>query len=448
MAYEPSVAMSIVEKPFGRECQAKPPGRKEVGAIPSLAERGKYNRHEARRTFFIKHSMRWILLAAFLFVSAANALAQDPVATPQTLDAVLLLPAQLDFRDASLKDVASQLSRRYGINVLLAERDLAYADISPDKKLTRKVNSETLGAALTALLAPDELAWTRHGEVLFIASQHGASEDRITHIYRVAKDKSAKEFSKRLVKEYRPEDWRQGLPQFGAWPQEEEREVPPPDNDQRHGSIALYGPALVIDHTHADHFAIQQKYRGELVLFPADDSALLPEALRKRKDFDFIDAKLSDVVTWLGKETGLHIYLHEQALEEEDIDKDLKLNLRLKNVSVATALDLLLRDHELAWGYTYGTLRITTAVEDHEPETAMCVIDSRGLFLEDRDFDSLFDLLHSTTPQWDERSGGHQNFVPVEPHFILCKVPYHCQREAARIADELRAALKKPRGGE
>jgi hypothetical protein len=127
--------------------------------------------------------MRWILAAAFLLL-AADSFAQNH---SPTLDEVLRSPAELEFRDTSLAVVASKLSQQYRINVLLREKSLADAAIAPEQKISRKVKGETLGGALTALLAPSEFAWTRQGEVLLITTKESAGWERTTHIYRVAK---------------------------------------------------------------------------------------------------------------------------------------------------------------------------------------------------------------------------------------------------------------------
>jgi hypothetical protein len=93
-----------------------------------------------------------------------------------------------------------------------------------------------------------------------------------------------------LKKEYRPEDWQHGIEDFTAsapWNAKEpaKEDEPPKDNNDRHGSIALYGPAIVISHSHPDHFAIQQKYKDLLVVAPADESALVPPVLMRRPGF-------------------------------------------------------------------------------------------------------------------------------------------------------------------
>jgi hypothetical protein len=277
------------------------------------------------------------------------------------------------------------------------------------------------------MLGPHELGWTRQRDLLFLTTKEHSQHEHAVHVYRPAKGVDAHALCAKIKKQYRPNAWRTST-------------------DGREGDILLYGNAIVLSHNEADHFSIAQQFRDELTPCTGDGSSLLPEALLRRRDFEFHEAQLSDAVEWLRKETRLRVDLDEKALADAAIGTDTLITLRLKNASLEAVLDRLAHDHALGWYYARGGLYLTTDEQlDTNPHLLVpCVFDTRGLLVENS-FAEFEDLLIASTPGnvFPEMSGPTDLYRFIEPHHVLCKVPYHCQRDLARLTEALRAALRK-----
>jgi hypothetical protein len=297
---------------------------------------------------------RMATLAVFLLVSPAIGAEPTPA---EALHKALQSPADWSYRQAPLSEVARSLSERYRINVVLDESALHNTRWSPESRLSGRAKAETLGEALSALLAPHELTWSRHSEVVFLTSQD--QPPRVSHVYGVAQGTDAAKLRERLLREYRPNLW---------------------TREGRSGvaSIAAYGKsALVIDHSSADHFAIARKYKDVLSLCVADEAALLPPELARPVDIHFVEAPLTAVVKWPERESKLKVFVDEEGLRDTTIGLDTLISKRLRNVSLATGLDLVLGDHGLAWYHERGVVWIVTR-EEQETRPVACAFDVRG----------------------------------------------------------------------
>jgi len=91
--------------------------------------------------------------------------------------------------------------------------------------------------------------------------------------------------------------------------------------------------------------------------------ASIRAALDRKADFDFVETPLKDVVTYFADQQGIPILLRSQKLEEASISPDTPVTKSVRGITLRSALNLLLRDLELAYVVENGVLTITTKEE-------------------------------------------------------------------------------------
>jgi hypothetical protein len=100
-------------------------------------------------------------------------------------------------------------------------------------------------------------------------------------------------------------------------------------------------------------------------------------------DLDFTNAKLEDVVAYLQEYSGLNFHLDADA--RKDGDAEARITLRLKQVTIKSALKLILNPRDLGCVYRDGVILITTKTKLGN-QTVTRVYDVRDLLFRIRDF--------------------------------------------------------------
>lgn len=182
----------------------------------------------------------------------------------------------------------------------------------------------------------------------------------------------------------------------------------------------------------------------------------LLEAIKEPVTIDFNETPLSDVVAAIRDRQRIQIVVDKRSLDDVGISLDSPVTLRLRGVSLRTALKFLLRDYELSWVIRDGLLEITT------PETANELAEARvypvgDILLPSRgtgyrrgslptgmpssypDFDSLLELVTCTvSPEsWDAGSFGP--LFPVGSCLVITQTA-SVHEEIAALFDGLRKA--------
>lgn len=88
--------------------------------------------------------------------------------------------------------------------------------------------------------------------------------------------------------------------------------------------------------------------------------AEINEALAKRVDVAFDKEPLKDVLVKLGGETNLQFYLDTTALTDSSVDPDLPVSIQLNQISVRSALKLILGGNNLTYIPDDGFIKVTT----------------------------------------------------------------------------------------
>lgn len=103
-----------------------------------------------------------------------------------------------------------------------------------------------------------------------------------------------------------------------------------------------------------------------------------------RISLDFTDAPLDDVVQFVRSVVNVNILIDPEVFQKHSRE-ELKVTLTVKDLSAASALDLLLSFHKLKRQYRNGVMIITTA-DRVEETTYLIVYDVRDLMFVVRDF--------------------------------------------------------------
>ncbi len=87
-------------------------------------------------------------------------------------------------------------------------------------------------------------------------------------------------------------------------------------------------------------------------------------ALEGETEIDFFDTALSDVADWLRQTHNIPVVLDTRPLQDVGIAVDTPITFSIEGVTLATALDLVLRPLDLRWTVYQGVLLITTPEEE------------------------------------------------------------------------------------
>jgi hypothetical protein len=173
---------------------------------------------------------------------------------------------------------------------------------------------------------------------------------------------------------------------------------------------------------------------------------------------DYADVPLQDVVSNLSDDYGIPIHLNKAALEEAGISTDSRVSVTLHNISLRSALKLLLGTLQLTWIVKDEVLLITTK-EDAEKDLDTCVYNVQGL-VDDSDPKSVKALVDAITAcvysdTWAANGGGQAEIQPLPSGLLVVSQTQVAQEQVSALLSKIRkmretAPLTKvgPRGYE
>jgi hypothetical protein len=137
---------------------------------------------------------------------------------------------------------------------------------------------------------------------------------------------------------------------------------------------------------------------------------------------DFTDTPLEEVVNLLQEEYGIPIQLDVPALESAGLNQTEKITANLHNISLGSALRLMLKKLQLTYIISEEVLLITTP-EEADANLRICVYNVRG-FVEDTSdasMEALIDTIVSCveTASWAENGGGEAEIRPLRSGLLV-----------------------------
>jgi hypothetical protein len=170
----------------------------------------------------------------------------------------------------------------------------------------------------------------------------------------------------------------------------------------------------------------------------------IEEALRgplKSNGLDFVDVPLEEVVSTLQEDYGIPIQIDVPALEEMGIGPDEGVTANIHNVSLRSALRLILKRNQLVYIVQDEVLLITTP-EQAESQLVTCVYDLRGVTedISDKTIDNVIDTITSciSTETWAENGGGESEINAVKPGLLVISQTQAVHEQIVGLLDTIR----------
>lgn len=309
-----------------------------------------------------------ILSAGFSFAdtkvdppkSGPKAEASAPIADMNAhIQKVLAEKNEVAYLDTQLGDIVNDLEFRTRANIELDMSALTADGKGTETVFTFLTKDASLQSILNQLLAKQGLTWIVENESIIITTPDGAAARAPTKAYSVAslagKDESLDfdELSETIVQAVDPTSWRQ--------------------NGGSVGVIAKISAkkTLVVTQTHANHLEIAELLKQVAAPLPlsgekpqiagGDDAVAHIEAeLQRKSEVQYLCTQLSDMVNDLELRHKVKIHLDIPALTDDGKGPETIINKTLKNMSLASILDLLLVEQGLRWTIADEAILITT----------------------------------------------------------------------------------------
>jgi hypothetical protein len=164
--------------------------------------------------------------------------------------------------------------------------------------------------------------------------------------------------------------------------------------------------------------------------------------------FEFNDAPLEKVVGLIQETYQIPVQLDRASLEEIGVDRHEPVTITVHNVSLRSALRLMLEPLGLTYIIKNEVLCITTA-EAAEAALTTYVYDVRDLVRGTRsgvDFDPLIDAIISciSTETWAENGGGESDIRPLPPGFLVISQTAAVHEDIGELLDAIRELKTRP----
>jgi hypothetical protein len=182
---------------------------------------------------------------------------------------------------------------------------------------------------------------------------------------------------------------------------------------------------------------------------------ILAEPL-KSTGLDFTQEPLENVFNFLQSEYAIPIQLDTPAMEDAGLTPEEQVTIQVMNVSLRSALRLLLKQKQLTYVIRDEVLIITTP-EEAESELVVCVYDVRDILAHQTrpaqgkvpagpDYDPLIDAVVScvATETWAESGGGEAEIRPLPPGLLIISQTRAVHDEITGLLATIRETLRQP----
>jgi hypothetical protein len=165
-------------------------------------------------------------------------------------------------------------------------------------------------------------------------------------------------------------------------------------------------------------------------------------ALRTPTEVDFLDTPIRDGLSYLRNYHNIEIVPDAKRLAAEGVSMDTAITLSLNNVSLESALDLMLMPLQLDFYIEDEVLIVTTKAEEKETYQ-LEIYPARDLIEGGFNRDELLEVLKaSVAPEsWDN---GQTSMRIARGNLLVVRQTPHTQRELRRALDKLQTRLRAP----
>ncbi len=264
----------------------------------------------------------------------------------------------LEFKNATLDEVAAEIGKRGNVNVVLDRKALRDDGINPDLRITRSVSDASLERALRLVLNEHKLAWEIQSGVVVITAREVADTRLVLRMYDVAS----------LMDETDAEGLIDAIATTAATSTWQEAGGP--------GSIGVLRNLLLIENTREVHEQVVQllrelwevrKQQADTVdarlqsrPLPSPAEKAIRQALLRPLDLDFDDWAMDSVLAHIGEQLKISVQRDKRALIDAGIDTNVLVTFKQNGIPAGAALKWMFNDLDLVGVIENDALVITT----------------------------------------------------------------------------------------
>ncbi len=156
---------------------------------------------------------------------------------------------------------------------------------------------------------------------------------------------------------------------------------------------------------------------------------------------DFSETPLQEIASQLQEDYGIPVQLDLAALDNAGIGPDEPVTVNIRNVSLKSALRLMLQRLQMTYVIRDEVLILTTP-EEAEAQLQACVYDVGDLIgAKGQSLDPLIDVIVSCvyTDTWSENGGGEAEIRPLPPRFLVISQTHAVHEEIGDLLKTIRA---------
>ncbi|MCA9247246.1 MAG: hypothetical protein KDA42_09035 [Planctomycetales bacterium] len=366
----------------------------------------------------------------------------------------------LQFVGTPLTDVLAYVENLVDLQIQLDHRALDNAGLDSDTPVTISIQGVSLRAGLRHLLGRLDLVYVFRDEVMFITTPEETESHLETRVFP-ARDLFLKfdDAGNRTEDPERLVDLIITTIQPNTWD-----EVGGP------GSVEAFEGSLVVSQTQdvleqicpllqtlrkfplTETVATDEKPRAALRLSPFDDETpeRIEQKLSEMTHLDFLETPLGEVAEFVAELHHVPVLLDVRALENAGLSTTTPVTIKLKGVSLRSALRLMLRELDLTYHIRDEVLLFSTPEEVCEATTTVLypVVDILPVGSDTQDIpermEDLIDTIITTVQPstWDEVGGiGSLAAYPARG-VLICSQSDDVHEEIVELLAKLRAAAK------
>ncbi len=296
--------------------------------------------------------------------AAANALTQltgENLAVERALDSKV----SFDFHDKPLAEIADELSKAHRVNIVIDEKLLADAGVSPAVRMSLKVSGITLRSALNTLLRRIEVTYVHRNEFVLITTREKVDSETFAKAYNIVDivktDRGLNYGPLRdLIMNVRPTTWPEGtgpgpIEDIAGW-------FVIPQSLDVHREIEQLLTALRAAKRAVPLLSIEPIRVGSPAHLAAEQQ--ISTALDKPAEFELAGTSLTEFGELLRSKYQLPIQFDDRKLEDDGIVASrAKVHANTRGVSLRSAIELALEPLGLTSVARDEQLWITTREE-------------------------------------------------------------------------------------
>ncbi len=351
---------------------------------------------------------------------------------PVPLAAALKTPAPWQLTEPTIQTLVDTIRSECRINVFLSFQELFCNRIAMDQPLPYRSSGKPLHAELDTAFESTGLGWYVHDDVLVITTIKPCDHASVLIkpvLYRVLKGGNPQQLSQEIQRQVAPESW-----------------------EARMGNKIIAGllpSSLIVIQQPLVHAELEKKFSGSIQAIHAPS--------RMGDQFKVLDQRgsiscplmtLEQVVQELSQQFQVPIVLDVAELRSGTrVTPSNPVSIQLENVRLATALQLMISGHELAFVAKQDRITITS-LDASESEmipvdyNARSLMFSRGNASRRVDVQPALDLLTSISPSSWEEVGGPASITMASPGNLRITHSTQAHLTIRQLLADLRLALR------